>query len=572
MQDRQSEPPRGTLSRRTFLARTGQFATLAALSGGGAEFLIACGNGSQAPKASTSAKPVKGGHVIENGNPAGLNPVLNANTTDKLVHTNLFDGLITNDATGNLLPRIAQSLPKISADAKTYTFTLRKDVKWTDGQQLTADDVLFTYNLMFDPAYKDVKSAYRGDLEHYVDSIAAPDPYTVVFKLKEAYVPFLALHGYHGILPKHVLGSLTSAQFNTADFNAKPTVSNGAFKFVEWLKDDHVTMARNDTYYRGAAWLDQYVFKNTPTTSAFISQLKTGEMDCGRIIAPTDVPGLQASPNVTVFSYPANGLTNFFFQMDPAKPSGKIFQSKAVRQALMYALDRQGMVDGIYSKIGGEVPSSIMPPVSWAYNANVKTKYTFDMSKAAAMLDADGWVKASGGTRAKDGVPLKFEITAPVNSTQYTNCAQSMQDSWKQLGCDVSVRLIQYAQLLNIAYFTRAFDIVIPGYAFNVDPDPSNYFHSRNISAGGQNAGSYRNPQLDSLLDQAVTTADQSKRKQLYFQIQDLIADEVPMGLLVLSTGFFAFNKRIHGMGADTIGTFTNLAPRPGVKDVFVTS
>jgi peptide/nickel transport system substrate-binding protein len=392
-------------------------------------------------------------------------------------------------------------------------------------------------------------------------------------KLSRPFAPFLTNHGIHGIVPKHVLGSLSAQDINTAPFNSNPTVSNGAFKFVEWVKQDHVTMAANRDYYRGAPYVDQYVFRTFPAEADLVNALKTGEMDGGRITAAADFVSLQSAPDVVTYTYPDNGITDFFFQLDPRKsPAGAIFADRTVRQALVWALDRGGMANGIYDRFGGIVPDSVFATVSWAYNAHVSPKYTYNPQKAVELLSAAGWTKNSSGILSKNGQPLKFTITAPVNAIQYTQCAQAMQSNWKDIGCDVSLNIIQYAQLLNIAYFTRNFDIIIPGYGFNPDPDPSATFHSRNIIPGGLNAASYSNPQLDTLLDDAVATTDQARRRSLYAQVANILATDLPMVPMVLTTGMFAYSKRAHGIGPKTVGTFTNVVNRPFANQIWVSS
>jgi peptide/nickel transport system substrate-binding protein len=464
---------------------------------------------------------------------------------------------------------LAADLPEISADGLTWTFKLRDGVTWTDGKPLTSADVLFTYQLMYDEKYKDVESSFRGNLSKYLKTIEAPDALTVVMELSQPYAPFLLGHCTHGILPKHVLGTLSGKEINTAPLNSEPTVSCGAFKFVEWVKDDHVTLERNEDYYRGAAKLEKYIFRTYPPGAAMLNAVKTGELQGAKVTAPADFEQLKSVPELTSYTYPDNGITNFFYQLDPTKSAGgKIFEDVAVRQALVWALDRDGMAKGIYRGFGGDVAHSFFASVSWAFNPDVAPKYGFDPAKATQLLGAAGWTKNGKGILEKAGQPLKFTITAPVNATQYVQCAQAMQSNWKEIGCDVSVKLIQYAELLNVAYFTRKFDVIIPGYAFLPDPDPSISFHSRNIIPGASNAASYKNPEVDKLLDDAVATTDQEQRKQLYFQIGDILANDLPSVPMVRTKGQFAYSKQFDGISDKTIGTFTNFVLRPFANQI----
>src|SRR5256714_10186056 len=210
-------------SRRDFLKRTGGAAAYLAFMAGGAEFLAACAGGG-----TTSQTPKKGGHVVE-GNFSDirtLNSRPSSNPASNQVIGLMFDGLLNQKKNGDLIPALAKDLPKTSSDGLTYTFKLRSGLKWSDGQAITSDDVKFTYQLAYDPQYKEVSSPRRGDLEKYIASIDTPDPLTVVIKTTTVFAPFLPTHGLYGILPKHVLGSLSAKDINTAPFNTAPSVSN----------------------------------------------------------------------------------------------------------------------------------------------------------------------------------------------------------------------------------------------------------------------------------------------------------------------------------------------------------
>src|SRR5260370_1148165 len=382
------------------------------------------------------------------------------------------DGLYTIDANANLFPLIAKDKPKVSSDNLTYTINLRQDVKWTDGQDLTADDVVFTYQLMYAPAYKKVNSPRRGDLEKYVDSVTAKDKYTVIFKTKSVFAPFATTHLLYAILPKHVLGSLSADEINTAPWNSAPTVTNWAFTFVKWDKGAQVTLAKNPKYYRGAPHLDGYVFKIGTVSTEVLNQMKTGEIDVGfpgiGPIDPSQYDNAKSVDNINVYSYARLSFDFFLFQLDPAKPASKFFGDKTVRQAMVYALDRKAIAHALYFD-QATVANTTMPPASWAYNKDNQPVYTHDKAKAQSMLDAAGWTASGGGARHKN--------------------------------------------------------------------------------------------------DDAVATLDQAQRKQLYFKMQQILADDQPAPVLVFPNGILGLNKRIQNW---QYGTFIGqTGRRVFMKDVF---
>ncbi len=550
-------------SRRDFLKRAGGAAAYMAFMAGGLEFLAACGGSST----STSVTPKKGGHVVE-GNFSDirtLNSMLSSDTASNQVIGLMFDGLTNYKKNGDLIPALASDLPKTSSDGLTYTFKLRSGLKWSDGQPLTADDVVFTYQLAYDAKYKDVASPRRGDLEKYVASVTAPDAQTVVIQTTQVFAPFLANHTQYGILPKHVLGSLSAKDINTADFNSGPSVVNGAFKFVKWDKGQQVTLARNDNYWAGPAYLDTYVYKVVPDSVAVTNQLKTGEIDIGPV-DPSQFDAIKTTSNVVMTEFPVPTFTFYAYNLDPAKLGGQLFGDKAVRQALVYALDRQQIVTAVFFG-HGSVANSVEPPTSWAYKDKPQVLYTFNKAKAESLLDGAGWVKGSDGIRAKNGQKLKFTMITNSGNKQRESMLTVMQQSWKDIGVDATPQLIQFPQLVSQIVSIRTFDVFLVGFNWAIDPDESPLFHSRNTAAGGFNGADFKNSDVDSILDQALVTLDKTKRKQLYGQFQDIMSDQVPSPILLFNTGIWGVSTRVQGTD---FGPFNQYTQRPWNYKVWV--
>ena len=559
-------------SRRDFVKRMGIGAAYTAFLAGGVEFMEACANAGSGTSTTTVA-PKKGGHVVEANfsDLKTMNPVLSSDTVSNTIIGFLYDSLLTSKPNGDLIPALAKDLPKTSSDGTTYTITLRDNIKWTDGSPITADDVKFTYDLMFDPQYKDVNSPRRGDLETYVQSITVKDPKTIVFALKKVYAPFAPAQLQYGILPKKVWGALAPKEVNTTDLNTNPQVTSGIFKFQKWDKGQQVTLARNDTYWQGASYLDTYIYKVVPDSVAVGNQLKTGEIDFGPI-DPSQYSALQGNPDFQITTFPVPTFTFYAYNQNSNAKAAPLFTDKAVRQALVYALDRQGMVDSIWFKLAVVAVSS-MPPVSWAYDANAKPQYSHDPAKANSMLDAAGWAKGSDGFRAKGGNKLQFTMITNAGNKQRESALVAMQDAWKQIGVDATPKLITFPQLVAQITNDRSFDVFLVGFNWSQDPDQSALWHSRNTAPGGFNGFGYKSATVDKILDDAVGTLDQSKRKQLYFQMQDALNDEVPAPILNFTKGIYGINKRVQGItGGDiALGTYTQYFSRPWLKNTFVT-
>ena len=551
-------------SRRDFLKRTGGAAAYMAFLAGGAELLAAaCG-----PGGTTSQTPKKGGHVVE-GNFSDirtLNSMLSSDTASNQVIGLMFDPLLNQKKNGDLIGALAKDVPKPSSDGLTYEFKLRDGLKWSDGQDLTADDVVFTYKIAYDPAYKDFESPRRGDLETYIDSVTATDPKTVVIKTKTVFAPFLGAHCQYGILPKHVLGSLDGKALNTADFNSAPSVVNGPFKFVKWDKGQQVTLTRNDSYWQGAPYLDQWIYKVLPDSVAVTNQLKTGEIDIGPV-DPGQVDNLKGTDSVAISEFPVPSFTFYAYNLDPSKPAGQLFQQKEVRQALLYAINRQQIVTAVFFG-HGEVANSVEPPTSWAYKDKPSVLYSFDKARAESLLDGAGWTKGADGIRAKNGVKLKFRMDTNAGNKQRETMLTIMQQSWKDIGVDATPNLIQFPQLVTEIVNTRAFDIFLVGFNWSVDPDEAPLYHSRNTVPGGFNGAFFKNSQVDQILDQALATLDQSKRKELYGQFQDIMSEEVPSPVILFNHGIWGVSKRVQGTD---FGPFNQYQLRPWASKTWVT-
>jgi peptide/nickel transport system substrate-binding protein len=552
-------------SRRDFLRRMGATAAYAAFSVGILDLLEACGN----PAPSTSLTPVKGGKLIE-GTISDISSfaVLNSgDTSSSQMIWLLFDGLLSLNANGDNLPQLASALPTVSSDQLTFTFKLRPNLKWSDGQPITADDVAFTYALMYSPDTKDYVSRYRANLEGFMQSVTATDPQTVVFRFSKVLANFVDTHCRYGILPKHILGSVTPKALNTHDFFTKgPTVSSGVFKFNRWDKGQQVVLERNDNYWAGASHLDQYIFKVVTDAVVLAQQLKTGELDTGQPDA-SQFDNLKSVTTITAKAFINPGFVYYQFNLDPSKPSSKIFGDKAVRKALHTALDRTAMAKAVY--FGQAVPAdSVLPPTTWAYNPNVSPKYPFDKAAAEKLLDDAGWAKGGDGIRAKGGVRMSFEVNTNSGNKVRENLIQVMQQQWKDIGVDATPRAIAFQTLVTQIRSTKTFQIILIGIANqDTDPDQTTLWTTKGIGSAGLNGMSYSNPQVDQLMNDALQTTDRNKRKPIYAQIQNILADELPAPILFYPNYLWGINKRVQNFN---VGPYNTYQARPWMKDVFV--
>lgn len=475
-----------------------------------------------------------------------MNPFLSTDVYSAIINGFIFDSLVRADPdTGAPYPWLAQKWD-VSADGLTYTFHLRTDVKWQDGQPFTADDAKFTYETILDPKTQTV----RKSLYDKVKAFTVVDPHTLQVELKQVYCPFLISSMTMGIVPKHLLQN--SPDINKDPFNTKSPVGTGPYKFVEWASGDHVTLQANPDYWGGAPKIGQFIYKVVPNATVVAQQLKTGEIDMAGI-EPKDLADLQKQPNLNVVSTAA--LNYEYVGYNEARP---LFQDKSVRQALTYALNRQAMIDKIlFSQ--GSILNAPMPASSWAYNPSVPS-YAFDPAKAKAVLKAAGWALGSDGVQQKNGQPLKFTAIYSSNSQQLGQIMTVAQQQWKDIGAAVDLKPMDFDALLDVVNKTRDFDAVSLGWSLGLDPDQTSIWSSDQIKSGF-NFIAYKSATVDKLLQEGVSLpgCDQAKRKAIYGQFQQTIAEDQPYTFLYSPTTLTVVNKRVHGTHITPFTTFWNI-------------
>ncbi|MBA3944341.1 MAG: hypothetical protein H0X37_07230 [Herpetosiphonaceae bacterium] len=268
-----------------------------------------------------------------------VNPVLVSDTSSGRITSLVFDDLVFIDPdTLQPLPDLATKW-EVSSDSKTYTFTIRNGVKWHDGQPFTADDVKFSYDLYMN---KDTGTPRAGTLIKHIKSVEVKDPTTVVFTLNDVIAPFMVSDVSYGIVPKHILSSVAPKDIPTSDFTKSKPIGTGPFKFKEQKPGESVTLVANPDYFAGAPALDTYIWKFVKDSSALYQQLKTGDVDIAPV-QPSLYDDAKSQTNFTTYVYDTFNFQFFGYNLDPQK-GPTIFQDPKVRQALFYAVDRDGIV------------------------------------------------------------------------------------------------------------------------------------------------------------------------------------------------------------------------------------
>ncbi len=453
----------------------------------------------------------------------------------------LVDGCLvrTNDKL-EYVPDLATEVPTmanggVSADGLTYTFKLRKDVKWHDGKPFTSKDVKFTYDVLM-MKDTDVRSRLGWD---QVTSVDTPDDYTVVYKFKSIDAPFLDRVSFTGILPQHVLGGLDGAAINKHQWFRAP-MGTGPFKFKEWVSGDHLTLVKNPDYFKkGQPYLDQIVYKIVPDANALLNQLDTGEADMRFRLNNEHVEIAKGFKNAGVSSTPS--VTPWLLWMNQTQPP---FNDKNIRLALAYGVDKEGIAKTLLKGLV-EPAWQLVSPLSWAYNPNVP-KHKYDPAKAKQILDDAGWKMGSDGVREKDGKKLSFEIMNIAGEQERVQILSFAQRQWKEIGVDAKIKMVDVATMWGNALPKRTYEMAYSYTARLADPDMSGWYISPSRSPAYNYSG-ISNPELDKMLSDALQTVDQAKRKEIYAKVQEIVAEDETYLFLFWLTNHTVLNNRVKG-------------------------
>ncbi|MGI5835270.1 MAG: peptide-binding protein [Chloroflexota bacterium] len=472
--------------------------------------------------------------------PNSLNPITSPDMSSRFGIEMLFDGLVAVDDKMQLQGELATGWD-VSPDGKEWVFHLRKGVKWHDGREFTAEDVKFTYDTVIDPNSKPTVS--KADYAA-LKQVEILDPYTVRFRLSQPYAPFLS-RLVLGIAPKHLLEGQDLA---TTAFNQKP-VGTGPFMLESWTQGDSLVLKRNADYFGTKAKVDKLVWKVVPDSSVLALQALNGEVDGALIVNPKDADALRSSDKMVLYET-LEGHNQISFQL-----KNPLFQDLKVRQALAHAIDTQAIIDGIMQGAATRASSDILP-TSWAYNPDVPT-YEYDPARAKALLAEAGWEPGADGILAKDGKRFEFTFMTYAGHKLREQVLMAVSQYWIDLGIDVKASTQERNSFISQKVLTGNFDVVLLETSVQIDPDISRRFHTNSIK-NGQNFINYSNPTVDSLLAQGLATVETEKRKQIYYEVQKVLVEELPQIPLYYPKAYFAFKSGINGVRPAPTNLFWN--------------
>lgn len=527
----------------------GALALLAACGGGG--------GGGENGKGGTGGAG-QGGTAIVGilGNVQSFNPVTNtASTVQDIERYMLFTPLIQFDEKFQPRPYLAESW---TMDGDTgVTLKLRRDVKWHDGQQVTAEDVKFTFDLAKNPKATSglVGSVYLTQ----VKSATVVDPYTIRFAFTNPHGQALE-DFWWSPLPKHILGNVAPEQLTQHPFNQKP-VGSGPFKFGEFRPTQSLVLEANPTFpaaLGGRPKLDRVVFRMIPEATTLVTELLNGTAD---VIGWTLLPDQAAQ----VKSQQGNGfrLSNFpsrEFYYVGWNNEREPFKDANVRRALGMAINKPQMIQGLLRGFGSPA-HGVIPPWSPMYT-NLSQADRYDPAAAKQLLAQAGWRDTNGdGIVEKNGRPLRFTLLTNSENQLRKDVAAFVQQQLKQVGADAQVRTIEFQTMLQ-QHKAREYDAVITGWVldtFRVDP-VALFSCAEAQKKGSPNRTGYCNPRLDQLMQTGMRTDDVAQGKQTWAQFSQLLHQDQPMTTLFWIDDMAGVGRRIQNVQMDPRSKLVSVA------------
>jgi len=485
---------------------------------------------------------------------AGFNPITNtAQYTDELIKYALFTPLIQYDENLEVRPYLAESWELLGDTG--VVFSLRRDVRWHDGQPVTAEDVVFTFDLAKDPATGSlIGSAYITE----VARAEVVDSYTVRFTFARPHAQALEDFWWPPV-PKHLLEGIAPEDLRNAPFNRAP-VGSGPYRFVEWRANERLVLEPNPDFPEalgGPPALERVVFRIVPDPSTLLTELLTGRLQVDIPVVPDQAAQIEENANLELFAFPSR--TVYFIGWNTRREP---FTDARVRRAMTHAINRQEIIEALLEGYGSPATSTI-PPWSPLYPETVEP-LPYDPQQAMRLLEEAGWTDRNGdGIRENAaGRPLRFTLLssdAPLNR----NVVAVVQSQLRQVGVDAQVRSLEFQTLLT-QHRARDFDAVLQTWVldnFQVASAPAALFHSRWADVPrSANRSSFANPRADSLIDAGAAETDPERAREIWAAFTELLNQEQPFTFMFWLDELAGVSRTLGGVVMDPRGELVSIA------------
>jgi peptide/nickel transport system substrate-binding protein len=421
-------------------------------------------------------------------------------------NSKVFDGLLARDSDLKLKPALAKALPDIDDGGRTYTYTLREGVKFSDGEPLTSADVVFTYRTVLD---EKTNNSYRSELDA-IKEVRADGDDKVVFKLKYPYAPF-AGRTVLPIVPEHLAGDQDP---NTGSFNTKP-VGTGPYTLSAWRKGEKFIFKANPHYWGGAPKVNKLTMAIIEDDDVRATRLRSGDLD-GAVLPPNLAATFKKDDGKKTYK-----AASYDYRTVTLPTENRVTGDRAIRQALDAAVDRKAMVEKVLDGAGSPAYGPLPEDDPW-FSENVRRDQ--DLDKARRILDRAGWKAGSDGVRVKDGRKAAFTLLYPTGDKVRQDHALAYASDAKKAGIKVKAESATW-EVIEPRMKNTA---VLAGFGSTGDPDYGLYtmLHSSLAGDGFNNMGHYDNWAVDKALDTGRRSQDKADRKSAYDKVQqELVKD-----------------------------------------------
>lgn len=479
------------------------------------------------------------------GEPRHINPLLSQGDADRDIVSLIYSGLLQYNGEGKLVPDLASSY-EISQDELNYTVKLKKDIKWHDGENLTADDVIFTVQAAQNSDYGSTQRINWQGVE-----VEKADDYTIIFKLKNKYAQFLN-NLTLPILPYHIWENVKPINFALSEFNLKP-IGSGPYKFEKLQKDSSgkislYQMAVNKSFYSEKPYIDSIQLRFYESEDQLIDAYNKGEVKNLGFVSAKNLDKLKFTQRLTIEKINMPRYFGIFFNQNQSK----ILSDKNTRVALSMATNKNALNDKILNGNGIIVDSPIIEEIFKVGGEVVR--YENSITEAEKLLEKSGWLKTEDDPiRGKEEEKLVLKLTTST-WPELVEVAQTIKEQWLQAGIDVQIETLPTASLQQ-AIRDRNYEMLLFGEILTLDPDPFSLWHSSQKKDPGLNLALYDNKDVDILLEDARKTLNPEERFRKYGELQKLITEDVPAIFLYSPYYLYPHAKEIKGFNNKVIST-----------------
>lgn len=496
--------------------------------------------------------PAHGGTFREGivGSPRLMNPLLAQTDADRDVVALTYAGLLRRDSKGNLLPALADHYD-ISPDGLDYTFVLKENLYWPDGERITASDIAFTIRLAKNPLIQSPRRAQWEGVE--VEEVNSK---TIVFRLKRAYVPFLS-NTTLGILPKHIWVDIPPSQFPLVDINTNP-IGAGPYQISSASHDSKntitaITLKANKNYALGKPYIDKIVLRFYSTKETLLKDLQNDALDAAGAFSPQYIHLLNKE-HLIVNDIGLQRVIAIFLNQNRIKALANI----KVRQALDQSIDRNRVVQEVLDRHGspiyGPFPPNVISPTLLSRSTStlpdierIKKNLT-DALKASAPKPKKG--------AAIEPEQLTIRLVTASNTPELTQTAELVKNMWEHIGVNTDIETFTQDDLEQSVIGPRRYDAFLYGEeVVGNDPDPFAFWHSSQRTYPGLNIALYANAVVDGLLEKVRIEQDIEKRHQLYERIYNEINKDIPALFLYAPSYIYVTPTELGGMTIQHINT-----------------